>query len=269
MDLNITNTSTLVLSLQNAVPEPNKPNLHTQTDLDDHELQDGPSQYSQYSFTAASRMRISAPPVSLLALIDHEEYVVLPNATSLVPVRMRDLNSNRPHSVRVIAPMIEDDGQGAVQLDGLWLDRGGQLSPIEGTTSDGMADDADDFGPESPEVGRLHQLGLSRILSHYSTDQTQKREVEETMNISLDLKKRRKLVEVVTDQPAHLSHLRDSSRTGGSDGLLAGVMGWEYLLGEMYSVDHVCVGVEGMCLTHDCIGGTGEPSGMGDVFFRR
>lgn len=51
--------------------------------------------------------------------------------------------------------------------------------------------------------------------------------------------------------------------------MLAGVMGWEYLLGEMFGADHVGIGVDGMCLTPDCIGGTGQPAGLGDVFFRR
>ena len=52
-------------------------------------------------------------------------------------------------------------------------------------------------------------------------------------------------------------------------GLLAGGMGWEYLLGEIFGADHVGVGVDGMGLTQDCIGGVCEPSGIGDVFFRR
>ena len=61
----------------------------------------------------------------------------------------------------------------------------------------------------------------------------------------------------------------EESVGGGADGLLAGVMRWEYLLGEMFGVDHVTIGVDGMCLIQDCVGGTGNPSGMGDIFFRR
>lgn len=82
-------------------------------------------------------------------------------------------------------------------------------------------------------------------------------------------RERRKVLEVVTDSPGSFTRKQRSQRSGGADGLLAGVMGWEYLLGEMFGADHVGIGVDGMCLTQDCIGGTGSPAGMGDVFFRR
>lgn len=267
-DLNITNTSSLVLSLQNAKADLSKPLPLEDTELKGGDIPAPGSQYSQYSFTAASRLRVSAPPISLLALVDDEEYVVLPNATSLVPVRMKDLDARLTHSVRVIAPMTDDDGVGVVQLDGIWLDKGGQLLPVEGSSAQG--EDSDDFDPESEEIGKLHRMGLSKILNRFSGDQVRKTDEEEADPGVADYRKRRRLIEIVTDIPAHLNHKpRASSRTSASDTLLAGVMGWEYLLGEMFSVDHVCIGSEGMCLTHDCIGGTGSPSGMGDTFFRR
>ena len=80
--------------------------------------------------------------------------------------------------------------------------------------------------------------------------------------------KRKKVLEVITDSPGSFSGKRRGRRAGGADGLFAGVMAWDYLLGEMFGADHVSIVVEGICLTPDCKGGTGEPVGMGDVFFR-
>ena len=259
-----------MVSLQNQKPE-QKPVKLTERgeDLEEHHVPQPGQQYSQYTFSAASRLRVSAPPVSLLALVDGEEYVVLPNATSLVPVRMKDLNRAKSHTIRVIAPMTDDEGMGVVQLDGIWLDKGGTLQPVEGSTASvGQANLEDDFDPESDEIGRSHRLGLSSFLHSSRQDQVQSNGEDDAE--PPDFRRRKKLVEIVTDTPAHLDNRpRHTSRTREADNLLSGVVGWEYLIGEMFSVDHVCIGSEGMCLTHDCIGGTGSPSGMGDTFFRR
>lgn len=270
-ELNVTNTSTIVVSLQNQKTQP-KP---TDISAKDAELQDRAApppgqQYSQYTFSAASRLRVSAPPVSLLALVDGEEYVVLPDATSLVPVRMKDMIKGKHHTIRVIAPMTDDEGTGVVQLDGIWLDKGGHLLPVEGSTASvGQTNVDDDLDPESDDVGRPHRLGLSSFLRSSRRDQVQAQS-EDDDGEPPDFRRRKKLIEIVTDTPSHLDHRpRHTSRTREADNLLSGVIGWEYLIGEMFSVDHVCIGSEGMCLTHDCIGGTGSPSGMGDTFFRR
>jgi len=224
----------------------------------------------QYSFSAAARgALVRSPPISLIALVDQEEYVILPNASSLVPVRMKDLHPGIAHSIRVIAPMTDNGGTGVVQFDGLWLDKGGQLSTVEGSLAEGHADEEDDMDPESDNVGKKHRLGLGSILQGFDKDDSENEDEEDESVLVSDFRKRRKLVEIITDTPAHLKGRKTTSRSGGSDGLLAGVVGWEYLLGEMFSVDHVCIGVEGMCLTQGCVGGTGEPSGMGDIFFRR
>lgn len=213
---------------------------------------------------------MSAPPVSLLALVDNEEYVVLPNATSLVPVRMKDLLKKRHHTIRVIAPMTDDGGTGVVQVDGIWLDKGGQLLPVEGShASVGQSPDGDEYEGESEEIGRSHRLGLASFMRGSNKGQTQARDEEGEVEAP-DFRRRKKLIEIVTDTPAHLDNRpRHTSRTREADNLLSGVVGWEYLIGEMFSVDHVSIGSEGMCLVHDCVGGTGSPSGMGDTFFRR
>ena len=268
-DVNVTNTSTLVVSLQNQRLAAKPADLSREAELEEHAAAQAGQQYSQYTFSAASRARVSAPPISLLALVDGEEYVVLPKATSLVPVRMKDLVKGRHHTVRVIAPMTDDDGKGVVQLDGIWLDKGGQLLPVEGSTASvGQTNVEDDMDAESDEVGRSHRLGLSSFLRSSRRDQVQSQIEEDTE--PPDFRRRKKLIEIVTDTPAHLDNRpRHTKRTREADNLLSGVVGWEYLIGEMFSVDHVCIGSEGMCLTHDCIGGTGSPSGMGDTFFRR
>lgn len=228
---------------------------------------------NQYSFSAASRLNVDAAPISLLALVDGEEYVVLPNATSMVQIRRKDLDPTIPHVIRIIAPMTDCGPDGIVQFNGLWLDKGGYLQPVEGSLAETHADEEDDMDEEGGMVGQQHRQGLGRVLQNYNQDQVQRTSVvdEAELGGALEYSKRKKLVEIITDAPSHLGQRRagSGSRSGGSDGLLAGVMGWEYLLGEMFSVDHVSIAAEGMCLTHDCVGGTGSPSGMGDVFFRR
>lgn len=219
---------------------------------------------NQYSFSAASRLAVDAPPISLLALVDGEEYVVLPNATSLVPVRMKDLNPAKSHSIRVIAPMTDNNGEGLIQLDGIWLDKGGMLQPVIGSLAENDVDEEDDPDEESDAIGSSNRFGLGRL-----ADGRARRTADAQSGAVLEYKQRRRLVEIVTDTPSHLGLRRAGTRASKSDSLLAGVMGWEYLLGEMFSVDHVAISAEDMCLTHDCLGGRGEPSSMGDVFFRR
>lgn len=225
----------------------------------------------QYSFSAASRSRVRAPPISLLALVDEEEYVIHPNATGLVAIKMRELDRHYYHTVRVVAPMTDDGGQGVIQLDGVWLDKGGMLLPVDGSIADTVHDEMDDFDAESDGVGKKHRLGLSMLLKGHGAHDTalKKHGFDPQENDEGGVKRRSKLVEVVTDEPAHGGSRLLNGTATSTDTLLAGVMGWEYLIGEMFGVDHVTVGVSGMCLIRDCVAGTGSPSGIGDVFFRR
>ncbi|KAH7336059.1 hypothetical protein BKA65DRAFT_458560 [Rhexocercosporidium sp. MPI-PUGE-AT-0058] len=136
----------------------------------------------------------SAAPISLLVRIDDEEYLVLPNAMSLVSICRGNLTPNSRHEIRIIAPM------------------------VGGETAKGA-----------------HQ---------------------------------RRMLEIVTDLPGSLAGKDKSKSTGTSRGVLGGVMGWEYLLGEMFGSDHVTIGNDGMCLIPDCIEGRGSPAGLADVFFQ-
>lgn len=274
-DLNVTNTSSVVLSLQNTRNGPKKVADLQSAVHHEHRIDDI-THGSQYSFSTTSR--IGAPPISLLALVDQDEYVVMPNATGLSAVRMGDLRKDQFHTIRIVAPMTDNGGKGVLQLDGLWLDHGGQLNPVEGSIADTVSEEMDAFDAEGqPEIGASHRLGLGQLLRGHGQAaeglpfQKPAQPQDEDEEGRGEFKRRKKLVEIVTDDPANFRgrHQRTgTTRSGGADGLLAGVMGWEYLLGEMFSVDHVCIGVEGMCLLHNCVGGSGLPSGLGDVFFR-
>lgn len=224
--------------------------------------------HRQYHFHPLSNDEKPAPPVSLLAQIDDQEYILLPNSSSLVSIRVNDLDPNKEHYVRVVAPMIDDHGAGVVELDGLWLGKGGTISKVAGSLLSEEYVDEDVLHAENDLIGEKHRTGLADIEKIRSKSDWQGKadEDEEWLITNQD---RKKILEIITDSPGSYAGRQRGRRTGGADGLLAGVMGWEYLLGEMFAVDHVGIGVDGVCLTHDCIGGTGRPAGLGDVFFRR
>lgn len=246
LDLNITNTSTLLLSLSN-LPHTSLSSLSSPTTSTKSAASTPPSagrpHLAHLTFTKSSRLAIPAAPVSLLARVDDEEYVLLPNASGLVTVRV-DLERGAWHGVRVIAPMVDEMGVegGMVGFEGVWVDEGGKLLRVEGVGGVG----AGEGGRESAEPD-----------GSTASD-------EQVASATVAKPPRKKLIEIITDFSG------GKSRTSGSaNDLLAGVMGWEYLLGEMFGVDHVSIAVDGMCLTQDCIGDVGSPAGIGDVVFRR
>ncbi|KAL8686216.1 MAG: hypothetical protein Q9218_007266, partial [Villophora microphyllina] len=263
-DVRTKNTTSLLLSLRNAPealvsPAPTAPNDPSNTAAHSGHL----------SFRPQSPNAKPAAPVSLLARIDQEEYVLLPNSSSLVSICSGSLTRDEVHNIRIIAPMTDDHGEGIVQLEGLWLSKGGQFEHIEGTLRNDDHSDQDFSSAESDEIGEKHQSGLRKLLNgHKRNGLVVEQRVLKDNDELQDFRDRRKMLEIITDTPGSSSRRRPVKRTGGADGLLAGVMGWEYLLGEMFGVDHVAIGVDGMCLIQDCIGGVGEPAGLGDVFFR-
>ena len=169
----------------------------------------------------------SAAPISLLARIDDDEYLVLPNATSLVSVCRGNLNSLSRHEIRIIATMVGSDAVETLQIEGIWIDEGGHLLQCQ-----------DEQTAASP-------------LSQQAKSTTQRR-----------------MLEIVTDLPGSVAE-KGRRNSGTSRNILGGVLGWEYLLGEMFGSDHVTIGGDGMCLIPDCIGGRGSPAGLADVFFQR
>ena len=187
----------------------------------------------------------------------------------LVSVRSNDLEPDTIHKVRIIVPIIDNHGNGIIQLEGIWLSKGGKLVPVEGSLLDQDFEDEDALEAENTSIGEKHKVGLNAVLRQGLQEGEGESEKSPDARVSMVTEDRKRILEVVTDNPGSLSSRVRGTRTGGADGLLAGVMGWEYLLGEMFSIDHVTVDVDGMCLTQDCIGGAGYPAGMGDVFFRR
>ncbi len=178
----------------------------------------------------------NAAPISLLARVDDNEYIVLPNATATVMICGRNLNKFSRHDIRIIAPMVGDNSTETLQVEGLWIDEGSQLLPFEGS-------------PENEDRWSMaSQVESQPILSD---------------------PKQIKMLETITDFPGSMAGRDGRKNAGTARGILGGVMGWEYLLGEMFGADHVTIGMDGMCLIQDCIGGRGSPTGLADVFFQR
>lgn len=262
-DINIQNTTSLLLSLHNA-PDPKLNSAASAFAA--ASTSSGLAGHQHYHFRPLSNNEKPAPPVSLLAQIDDQEYILLPNSSSLVSVRFNDLDPNMEHYVRVVAPMTDDHGTGVVELDGLWLGKGGKIGKVAGSLLNEEYVDEDLLGAEDDLVGEKHRTGLSDVENAHRSTRDRQGTPDELLIVNQD---RKKILEIITDSPGSFTGRQRSWRSGGADGLLAGVMGWEYLLGEMFGADHVGIGADGMCLTQDCIGGTGRPAGLGDVFFRR
>ncbi|KAF1989101.1 hypothetical protein K402DRAFT_461512 [Aulographum hederae CBS 113979] len=277
-DLNITNTSSLLLSLRNSAEV--STNTITPLPPSTHQLSHphGP----RLSLPSKDSLRDSAAPVDLLVRIDDEEYVLLPESESLVSVKMKDLEKDVWHYVRVIAPMAGPNVAEVVQLRGIWLDRGGIMDWMEtgesrlisdGQESNGRepdvsnsstdTDESDDRvdheeeASEKPLQSSLGRLWTTSRDSETTTPSTKSTEEEEPQK-----RESKKLVEIVTDFPG----LYSPDDANGTSDILAGVLGWEFLLGEMFGIDHSGIGLEGMCLVQDCVGGFGSPMGVGDVF---
>ena len=265
-DLIVANTTTVLISIRNTqIATPSTKISATDTQPPNARRSVNPT---HVVFHPSAELETPAASISLIALVDQEEYVLFPNATGLVCIRS-DLDAHRTHGIRVIAPMIDDDGSGLLQLQGIWLSRYGHLEQVEGTWSDPSYQDPGSDA-ESIEIGKDHRLGLDAFQkAGGQLSPAQKDDVTSIMNASAIERTRRKLLEVITDSPGSLSGRDKDKHAKGAHTLLAGVSGWDYLLGEMFEADHVSIGLDGMCLTQDCIGGNGSPAGIGDVFFRR
>lgn len=259
-DIVVHNTSTILLALHNVPEHLLRPLEPTQASGADSIPR---SNMVHVPFRPVSLRGEPSPHISLLARIDQEEYILLPNASALVAICNNDLSKSDEHHIRIVAPMTDTNGTGTVEFEGLWLSKGGRLLWAEGTLANENYDNEDPFS-SSDEVLDSN-LGKGKICGNSNGGSGACEPKDELLNA----KKRRKTLEVITDSPGSVPGNRRSSRTGGADGLLAGVMGWEYLLGEIFDADHVGIGVDGMCLIQNCIGGVGQPNGIADVFFRR
>lgn len=176
----------------------------------------------------------AALPVSLLVKINDDEYVVFPEAASIVAVRNRNLNPLQNHVIRVIAPMVQNGKPETLQVEGIFLDNAAQLQPPSVWAGVSV----------SPE----HRRPADEV-SHYSAG--------------------KRMLEVITDLPGVAVSRHQSNQGFEARGIFAGVMGWDYLLGEMFNADHASISIDGMCLVRNCIGGRDSPETIADTFFRR
>lgn len=172
-----------------------------------------------------------AGPISLLVRVDDEEYTAFPNATSIVKLRYNELAPLDRHYIRIIAPITKGNPTTVLQVNGIYIDQNGLLlAPLE--------------------VSKLTKASLAE-------DKTTSK------------KPSKKMLEVVSDLAGAVAGPAGHKDVTPGHEILSGVMGWDYLLGEMFEADHVSIGLDGMCLTQNCIGGRGSPLGLSDVFFRR
>ncbi len=268
-DITINSTKSLFLSLHNADVQ----RLHAQTASAAAPSSSSPPQLGHLFFQSNSLVNSHVLPVSLIARIDKEDYVLLPNSSSLVTVSAGGLDPHRLHNIRIIAPMIDDEGSGVVQLEGLWIEKGGRLLRVEGSQLGEEVEDEDTLTAESSNIGRKHRGSWVQLppgsdsLSPGTKEESEiGKGAEDDRRVS---SRRKRVLEVITDNPGSLSCLDNPLVKHVGSGLLRGVMGWDYLLGDMFGVDHATVAVDGMCLIQNCIGGVGGPAGIGDAFFRR
>ena len=254
--MRINATSTLLLSIRNADTQPRSGSQDTLSAKPSARPPLGHVSFQSHSIDSKPPL-----PISLLVRIDEDEYIILQNVSSLVSVRVGDLDPAAPHDVRIIAPMTDGTGFSALEFQGIWLSRGGHLMRLPGSQLQDDVDYEDTLQAENESVGEKHRLGLHEL---HQEDVSAGNHGQDSQ-----VGGRKKVLEIVTDAPGALQRRERDGISGSHAGILGGVMGWEYLLGEMFGVDHVGVGIDGMCLVQDCIGGTGAPAGLSDVYFRR
>lgn len=218
----VNGTRTVLLSLHNSDQSPVVPIFNS---------------LSNIAFLPNNNASGSAP-ISLLARIDDNGYDIMPNSSSIVSIRAGNLDNQTRHEIRIIAPMGTGETVETLQVEGLWIEEGGQLLPR-------ATDDTSGTSGSYPSMSENTVHTISNKLSH------------------------QRMLEIVTDLPGSMSAGKHNGKQSRTRGILDGVLGWEYLLGEMFGIDHVSVGMDGMCLIQDCIGGKGNPAGLADVFFQR
>jgi hypothetical protein len=130
--------------------------------------------------------------------------------------------------------MIGDGMPETIQVEGIYLDNSAQLKPPPGTI--------DVFGnqAEAKSIGYSDENSASR-----------------------------KMLEIITDQLGSTAKRHRNNEEQLAHDILNGVRGWEHLVGDMFGADHAAIGMDGMCLIQNCIGGRASPATIADLFFRR
>ncbi|KAF4633127.1 hypothetical protein G7Y89_g4999 [Cudoniella acicularis] len=185
-----------------------------------------PGVYFDFSFSGSTTLLLSLhnkhhePPqqsAESMATPPSLGFFPLANSTAAEPisllVRIDDDEYIALHRIRVIAPMVRDDLVETLQVKGIYIDESGQLLPLDAVVS-GSEDDAS--SESSPEG-------------------------DDTQITSLTLKK---MLEVVTDFPGSTAWRERYKTTSTTRDILGGVMGWEYLLGEMFDADHAAISTD-------------------------
>ncbi|RDW92332.1 hypothetical protein BP5796_01726 [Coleophoma crateriformis] len=77
-------------------------------------------------FLRLSNTTATSGPVSILARVGDEDYLVFPEASSITDIR-RNLDVTSRQAIRIVAPM--NGGFETLELDGLWIDEKSQIVP--------------------------------------------------------------------------------------------------------------------------------------------
>lgn len=210
--------------------------------LDNSAVPAFPQEDNTLSHLSGYADNLQAGPISLVAQVDDDEYVVLFNASTIVTIRKYDLIRDSTHIIRIMAPMMDSLDSGSLQMRGLWLENGAKIIPLQ---------------------SRAH------IEKKDENDREEHNQASSMRTKIVDKTNRpKKLLEIVTDSQAS-KVFRQRSLHGHTHKILAGVMGWDHLVGDMFGADHVTIGMDGVCLLRNCIREVASPVDVADIFFRR
>lgn len=214
---------------------------------------------ARLNFRPSSKIESPTAPVSVVSRIDQGEYKYFHQCKKgLLALTTAGLESAEDHVVRIIAPGIDDEGQGGMKFEGVWLNNGGRLLPMQ------RKGETTRTGPlsEPPPMRVEASTQYSRPI--LETEEGQKRTVDLcSKSQHLDpLLSPRKTLEIVTNAPHKI-------RAQSSNGSFAALVGWEALVGDMFEADHVNIKMDGVCLTSSCVRTAAQPATVKDVLFRR
>ena len=199
----------------------------------------------------------AAAPISVIARIDHDEYISFPNSSfGVISIAQGTLERSQDYVIRVMALAMDGSSDFIIEFEGIWLDRGGFLQQCDGSSNTASSSSTHDH--VVPPI-RPHP---DQRLDHESEQVTPNAKIG--MNgRTIFSRPHRKTLEIVTDRPSFIRHAQKK----GLD-VLERMTGWEQLLGNLFSIDHVNIVVDGLHLIHtDDLGdGIGRAS---DIFFRR
>ena len=193
-----------------------------------------------------------ASPNTVLVIVDGDEVIFYPgNGASTIDVPTTKMHQRGYHWIRVLFPSIETRLHGVVQLQGIWIESTGTISPYNG-----LHDRAEmDMSPLDPFSWPLQKNGTS-------SEHKRRSSVTEP---------NRRILEIVTDSLESQSSLRTGDDTNSTElkTALSSVYGWDFLLGESLQVDHIRIAATGTGLVNACLTDGDPQISIADTFFRR